>query len=202
MSVFLKFHHSAVSVQCDDALCCWCAGSGLRQFLVREGMKFKAVQSEAAKTMLTNTYQLAEAQAVVESVAMEAMSRLYKGLYKLGVTYSMLQELDLSSSLAVMAADDYASLFQGSIPVHPQGHAALTQQALPISMGQLMQWLFPKAQLLLPNLQLLHYQLVKVSVMPGGFLAPDLAKAKSLALTFDLADFDSIGCRIHVTAPI
>ena len=73
-----------------------------------------------------------------------------------------MKELDLSNGLAVMSCEDYENMWRDAYQVHPQGHAALTQQALPIDIKDLLQQLFPTVKPLLPGLTILHLKLVKV----------------------------------------
>ncbi|KAL3153349.1 hypothetical protein ABBQ38_011689 [Trebouxia sp. C0009 RCD-2024] len=90
------------------------------------------------------------------------MSAFFRGLTRLGNTYKELKELDLSQGVAVMSCEDYAMRRDG-YQVHPVGHAALTQQPLPISITDLLKHIFPmRLEKLLPGLTLLHLRFVKV----------------------------------------
>ena len=140
-------------------------GTGLQLFLSREGIKAsKADTSTAssARDTLINLYRHADVRAILDTLAANIMWALYRGLSKLGHTYIGLKELDLSDGLAVMSCEDYENMWRDGYQVHPQGHAALTQQALSTDVADLLQHLFPRGMPLLPGLTLLHLKLAKV----------------------------------------
>ena len=61
-----------------------------------------------ANEMLLCLYQRSEIQKAAESIALATSYTFQRGLAKLVNTYNMLQELDLSNSLAVMSPKGYA----------------------------------------------------------------------------------------------
>ena len=126
----------------------------------------KASRDDARRTRITliSLYRHADVRAILDTLAVDTMCAFFRGLTKLGTTYIGLKELDLSNGLAVMACEDYGNMWRDGYQVHPQGHAALTQQALPIGAADLFKHLFPSAKPLLPELTLLHLKLVKVII--------------------------------------
>ena len=101
---------------------------------------------------------------LLDTLATETMSAFFGGLTRLGNTYKGLKKLDLSQGVAVMSCENYANMRQDGYQVHPQGHAALTQQPPPISVKALLKHLFPiRPGKLLPGLTLLHLRFVKVT---------------------------------------
>ena len=127
----------------------------------------KARRTDACSVECNNTlvvlYKHPDIRAVLDMLAAETMSAFFGGLTRLGNTYKGLKELDLSQGVAVMSREDYANMRRDGYQVHPQGHAALTQQALPISVEDLLKHLFPTSSgRLLPGLSLLHLRFVKV----------------------------------------
>ncbi|KAL3153347.1 hypothetical protein ABBQ38_011687 [Trebouxia sp. C0009 RCD-2024] len=143
--------------------------TGFQVFLSREGMK--ATRTDACSINPNNTlvalYKHADIRALLDTLASEAMSTFFGGLTRLCNTYTALKELDLSQGVAVMSCEDYANMRRDGYQVHPQGHAALTQQALPISIKALVKHLFPHRGMtrkLLPSLTFLHLRFVKVMI--------------------------------------
>lgn len=129
----------------------------------------KATRTDACNIKANNTlvtlYKHANIRALLDTLAAEAMSTFFGGLARLCNTYTALKELDLSQGVAVMSCEDYANMRRDGYQVHSQGHAALTQQALPISIKALFMHLFPSrpmARKLMPSLTLLHLRFVKV----------------------------------------
>ncbi|KAL3153351.1 F-box/LRR-repeat protein 14 [Trebouxia sp. C0009 RCD-2024] len=113
---------------------------------------------------LVALYKHPDVRALLDALAAETMSAFFGGLTRLGNTYKGLTELDLSQGVAVMSCKDFANMWRDGYRVHPQGHAALTQQALPISIKALLRHLLPvKGGKLLPGLTLLHLRFVKVA---------------------------------------
>ena len=109
-------------------------------------------------------YKHPDIRALLDTLAAEAMLAFFGGLTRLGTTFQGLKELDLSQGVAVMSCEDYANMLRDGYQEHPQGHAALTQQALPIGVRDLLRHLFPvRPGKLLPGLTLLHLRFVKVN---------------------------------------
>lgn len=142
-------------------------GTGFHMFLSREGMKPRRTDacSIKASNALVSLYKHADVRALLDTLAAETMSTFFRGLSRLGSSYIGLKELDLSHGLAVMSSQDYASMWLDGFQVHAQGHAALTQQALPIDITDLLKHLFPfRPGKLLPSLTLLHLRFAKVLI--------------------------------------
>ena len=117
-------------------------------------------------------YKHPDIRALLDMLAAEAMLAFFGGLTRLGTTFQGLKELDLSQGVAVMSCEDYANMLWDGYQEHPQGHAALTQQSLPMGVRDLLRHLFPiKPGKLLPGLTLLHLRFVKVmtSTYNSGF---------------------------------
>lgn len=140
------------------------AGTGLHVYLAREGMKAsRADDTEtSARNALANVYKRSEVHTVLDMLAAETMHAFFQCLSSIGSAYLGLRELDLSGGLAIMSSKDFANMRRDGYHVHPQGHAALTQQALPIDIAALFTHLFPWTTPLLPGLTLLHLKFVKV----------------------------------------
>ena len=142
-------------------------GIGFQVCLSREGMKARRTDacSIEANNTLVALYKHADIRTLLDALAAETMCAFFGGLTRLGNTYKGLKELDLSRGVAVMSCEDYANMRRDGYQVHPQGHAALTQQALPISIKALLKHLFSFrafGKALIPGLTLLHLRLVKV----------------------------------------
>lgn len=120
--------------------------------------------NSSARNTLINLYRNDNVRSILDKLATDTLSTLFRGLSRLGHTYYGLKQLDLSHGLAVMSCEDYGNMWRDGYQVHPQGHAALTQQALPIDVKDLLKHLFPWAMPLLPGLTLLHLKLVKVMI--------------------------------------
>lgn len=120
--------------------------------------------TSSARNTLINLYKNDNVRSILDKLALDTMCALFRGLGRLGHTYNGLKQLDLSNGLAVMSREDYGNMRRDGFQVHPQGHAALTQQALPIDVEDLLKHLFPRAMPMLPGLTLLHLKLVKVMI--------------------------------------
>ena len=143
------------------------AGTGIHLFLSREGMKTRqpGTSTITPNNKLVALYKHPAIQRLLDTLATETMSAFFGGLTRLGNTYKGLKKLDLSQGVAVMSCEDYANMRRDGYQVHPQGHAALTQQALPISIKALLKHLFSFrafGKALIPGLTLLYLRLVKV----------------------------------------
>ena len=124
----------------------------------------KAAGSAAAKDstncVLLGLYHRPEVKVALQALATDATDMLTCGLCQLGCKYQVLKVLDLSAGVAVVAPGDLAAL-STAFP-HLQGHAVLTQLAVPVCIATLLQALFPKADSIMPSLELLCLMLVKV----------------------------------------
>ena len=118
--------------------------------------------SSSWKTLIS-LFKHDDVRAILDTLAANTLRAFFHGLNRLGYTYIGLTELDLSNGVAVMSCEDYENIWRwDGCHVDPQGHAALTQQALPIGATDLFKHLFPIGKPLLPGLTLLHLKLVKV----------------------------------------